>query len=321
MERNNPSQILAVPLELVGERLDKALSLISEIGSRNRAAQLVDQGKVLVNGKTEKVSYKLKAQDQIQISLPEPEPTNLVPLSMKLDILFEDKDLLVVNKPSGLVVHPAAGHAQDTLVNALIHHTDDFDMKFGDDRPGIVHRLDKDTSGVLVVAKNDFTQTALQEQFKARTVHRIYYAVCAGIPLRPEGRIESYLARHPVDRKRYASVRNGDGSIGKYAATNYWLLKKNPAGISLMKLKLETGRTHQIRVHLSEMGLPILGDPIYGGKKKISNAVKDIPRLALHAAELGFSHPRTGAQLSFKVPWPDDFTFLIRQWGFDEGLS
>lgn len=309
-----------MPIELVGERLDKALSLVVEIGSRNRAAQLVDQGKVLVNGKQEKVSYKLRANDELQISLPEPEPTHLVPMSMALDVLYEDKDLLVVNKPPGLVVHPAAGHAQDTLVNALIHHTDDFDMKFGDERPGIVHRLDKDTSGVLVVAKNDFTQTALQEQFKARSVHRIYYAVCAGIPLRPEGRIESYLARHPVDRKRYASIRNGDGSQGKYAATNYWQLRKNNSGLTLIKLKLETGRTHQIRVHLSEAGLPIVGDPIYG-KKKLSSAVKDVPRLALHAAELGFAHPRTGANLNFKVPWPDDFVFLLRQWGFDEGLS
>lgn len=307
-------------MELVGERLDKALGLVVEVGSRSRAAVLIDQGKVLVNGKSEKASYKLRANDQIQISLPEPEPTHLVPLSLKLDILFEDRDLLVVNKPPGLVVHPAAGHAQDTLVNALIHHTDDFDMKFGDERPGIVHRLDKDTSGVLVVAKNDFTQTALQEQFKARTVHRIYYAVCAGIPLRPEGKIESYLARHPVDRKRYASVRHGDGTLGKYAATNYWQLRKNNSGLTLLKLKLETGRTHQIRVHLSEFGLPIVGDPIYG-KKKTSNAVKDVPRLALHAAELGFVHPRTKANLSFKVPWPDDFILLLRSWGFEEGLS
>jgi 23S rRNA pseudouridine1911/1915/1917 synthase len=316
---------------MVGLRLDKALSLLPEIQSRSRAEALIEQGRVLVNDKLAKSSYALKGSDSVKINWPEPQTTELQPYYLKLEILFEDHDLLVVNKPAGLVVHPAAGHAQDTLVNALIAHTDDFHMKFGDERPGIVHRLDKDTSGVLVVAKNDQTQEQISNQFRARTVHRIYFAACLGLPARTEGMLQSFLARHPIDRKKFASVLGEDRRIlqeqknpppiGKWAVTRYQVLERSSQGISYLKLKLETGRTHQIRVHLSEMGNPIIGDHLYGADKKLKSissshlreTLSQFPRFALHAAELGFQHPRTHQNLSFSVPWPEDLRPTLQE--------
>jgi len=309
--------------EMIGQRLDKALSLIPEIQSRSRAEYLIDKGLILLNGKSVKASYKVQAEDQIQISIPDPESSKIEPLHLKLDILFEDEDIIVVNKPAGLVVHPAAGHQQDTLVNALVAHTDQLAMKFGEDRPGIVHRLDKETSGVLVVAKNDFAQEKLSAQFKAREIHRIYYALTMGTPAKLEGVIQSYLARHPQDRKRYASVIGTDRKVirsqednpgvGKWAVTHYKVLKRSLSGLSYLQLKLETGRTHQIRVHLSEVGAPIIKDDLYGAHKKLKSIkgnknielLQSAQRFALHAAELGFEHPRSKKNLQFKVPWPD----------------
>lgn len=314
---------------MIGLRLDKALSLIPEISSRSRAEYLLDQKRVLVNGEICKSSYKIETGDEFEISLPEVVPSGLNTLDMKLDILFEDKDVIVINKPAGLVVHPAAGHAHDTLVNALVGHTKDLSMKFGEDRPGIVHRLDRDTSGLLVVAKNDKAHEHLAQQFKIRSVHRSYLAVCIGVPARTSGVIESFLGRHPIDRKRYSSVLDRDKKIirdrdaepptGKWAVTRFEVIKRLPSNITYLKLKLETGRTHQIRVHLSEIGLPIIGDETYGADKKIKNIhntqfrdiAKSFPRFALHAAELGFEHPTTGEQLSFKVPWPEDLAPLL----------
>lgn len=316
---------------MIGLRLDKALSLIPEIGSRSRAEYLLNQERILVNGLACKSSYKIKKDDWFEIDLPEATPSTLQPLDIKLDILFEDKDLIVINKPAGLVVHPAAGHAHDTLVNALIGHTKDLSMKFGEDRPGIVHRLDRDTSGVLVVAKNDKAHENLAQQFKSRSVHRTYLAACIGTPARTEGVIESFLARHPVDRKRYSSLqdderkvirdKNYEPEIGKWAVTRFNVIKRLPSGISYLQLKLETGRTHQIRVHLSEMGLPIVADDLYGADKKIKNIqnsqfkeiVKTFPRFALHASELGFQHPSTDENMFFKVPWPEDLAPLLKK--------
>jgi 23S rRNA pseudouridine1911/1915/1917 synthase len=318
--------------EMIGLRLDKALVLRSEITTRSRAAHLIENGLVQVNSKLAKASTVLKAQDKIVITLPEPEPTELVPYDFPLDILFEDEDLIVINKPSGLVVHPAAGHFQDTLVNALLFHTKNLSMKFGEQRPGIVHRLDKETSGILVVAKNDQAHENLTRQFKARTIHRIYFCICMGVPRPPKGVIESYLARHPTDRKRYASLmtperkiqttREPEPTFGKWAVTHYETLKSH-SGLSLCRLKLETGRTHQIRVHLSEKGTPIVGDTLYGADKKIKSIesqklqaeLKDLDRFLLHAAELGFAHPKTGQDLYFQQPWPADISALIQKWG------
>lgn len=309
--------------EMVGARLDKALSFVELVGTRSRAEFLIDGGCVRVNQKEVKSSYRLKASDILEISIPQTPPTTITPFALKLDILFEDKDILVVNKPAGLVVHPGAGHSQDTLVNALVAHTPDLAMKFGEDRPGIVHRLDRNTSGILVVAKNDFSQENLSQQFRQRTVHRIYYAIALGLPPKPNGVIQSFLARHSLDRKRYASIVGADNQIiraatatptfGKWAVTHYKVLKTHPSGISYLQLKLETGRTHQIRVHLSEMGCPILADDTYGALRKLKSLrgyhsqdlAKSAARCALHAAELGFLHPRLQTPLSFKVDWPD----------------
>jgi 23S rRNA pseudouridine1911/1915/1917 synthase len=320
------------PDEMLGLRLDKALALRSEIETRSRASYLIEEGLVSVNGRIGKASLLLKAGDQIEIQLPEPVPTELIPYDFPLDILFEDEHLIVINKPSGLVVHPAAGHAQDTMVNALLHHTKDLSMKFGEQRPGIVHRLDKETSGLLVVAKNDQAHEKLTQQFKERSIHRIYYAVCIGAPKPAKGSVQSYLARHPTDRKRYASLLGSDRkvqstklpepSFGKWAVTHYDLLKTN-SGLSYCKLKLETGRTHQIRVHLSEKGSPIAGDLLYGAdkktksieSKKVQSEIKDLNRFLLHAAELGFTHPVTGKELMFTQEWPEDILALLKAWG------
>lgn len=319
-----------------GQRLDKALALLTEVGTRSRASHLIDSGSVLVNHKIAKASLVVKENDLIVISLPPPTPQTLLPYELKLDVLFEDEDLIVINKPSGLVVHPAAGHEQDTLVNALLAHTKNLSMKFGEERPGIVHRLDKETSGIIVVAKNDFTHEALTKQFKERSTHRIYFAVSLGTAKNFAGTIKSFLARHPTDRKRYASVLGEDRkplqdpndppTFGKWAVTHYEVIERK-SGLSYMRLKLETGRTHQIRVHLSENGLPIAGDSLYGADKKVKTIearqtqedLKLLSRFLLHAAELGFTHPRTNERMNFKVDWPEDILFLIKKWGLRHG--
>lgn len=290
-----------------GLRLDRWLATLDFIPSRSRASELIDRGLVTLNGKTLKASYKVAPGTSIQIELPPVTDGALTPLEAPLDILFEDEDLIVVNKPSGLVVHPAAGHAQDTLVNILLHHAKDLSMGFHERRPGIVHRLDRDTSGVLVVAKNDETHHDLSVQFKEKTVHRIYWAVAAGEFKPAQGIVRSNLARHPGDRKRFASSGT---NAGKNAVTHYRAIQRVDL-FTWVECRLETGRTHQIRVHLSELGHPIAGDPIYGGKYK-----KAAPRLMLHACELGFVHPRSRARLTFKEPWPDQALKFLSDAGF-----
>lgn len=324
-------QIEVVP-EMVDLRLDKALALHPEIQTRSRAAYLIDAGAVTINQKSVKASYAVKATDKIEVSLPEPQSSELIPYDFPLNIIFEDADLIVLNKPAGLVVHPAAGHEQDTLVNALLAHTKDLSMKFGEERPGIVHRIDKETSGLLVIAKNDFTHENLTQQFKERSTHRIYFAVCVGTAKNLSGTFRSFLARHIGDRKKYASVLGEDKrplqdpssapEVGKWAVTHYEVLARQK-GLSYLKLKLETGRTHQIRVHLSENALPIAGDILYGADKKIKSIesrhvqdeIKKLARFLLHAAELGFTHPRTQERLSFQSPWPSEDLEKIKSWG------
>jgi 23S rRNA pseudouridine1911/1915/1917 synthase len=340
LKENKPasSYIVVVPSEeMLGLRLDKALSLLSEIVTRSRAENLIERGLVFVDQKPGKSSQKISGKENIVIHFPEATPSKLQPLERALDIVFEDSDLLVINKPAGLVVHPAAGHAQDTLVNMLLHHTKDLSMKFGENRPGIVHRLDRDTSGLLVVAKNDFAHENLALQFKNKTSHRIYNAVCFGIPPVKSGVIQSFLARSPMDRKKYASVMDRHRKIirtlaishllekpeGKWAVTHYQVLRSS-YDFSYLQLKLETGRTHQIRVHLSELGYPLVADPIYCSAerriKQMKNAeirgkAQAISRLALHASELGFSHPRSGKPLLFKQDWPQEMRAAIRTLG------
>jgi 23S rRNA pseudouridine1911/1915/1917 synthase len=308
------------------QRLDRYLGQHEKIGSRSRASQLIEQGLIHVNGKAAKASHPVKDGDQIVVKIPQtPKTTDLQPLDIKLDVVFEDDDLIVINKPAGLVVHPAAGHAHDTLVNALINHTDTLSMGFNELRPGIVHRIDRDTSGLLVVAKNDFAHTSLASQFKQKSTHRIYWAVVYGCYSEKSGTFKSTLARHPTDRKKFASTKKD----GKLAVTHYQQLACYKKELSWLELRLDTGRTHQIRIHVSESGHPIVGDSLYGGGtnrlKSIKNSdvkdiIKSLPRFALHACELGFTHPRTEAPMLFKIDWPSDLDPLVSLLGFKKKI-
>jgi 23S rRNA pseudouridine1911/1915/1917 synthase len=319
-----------IPENLEGQRLDKALASHPLIGSRSKAAQLIENGSVHKKQSATKIKASMIARtgEEYQIVLPPPEPVELIPLDLDLDIVFEDEHLLVINKPAGLVVHPAAGHAQDTLVNALIHKIENFSMGFGEKRPGIVHRLDKDTSGLLVVAKNDGVQAHLVSQFKARTVSRLYRAIVLGVPKKKEDVIESLLARHPKQRKKFASVRanTGSASTGKKAITHYKTIRTYSTELSLLECRLKTGRTHQIRIHMSELGHPLVGDKLYGNSSRenklrpalIKDEVLALDRLGLHAAELGFIHPVSGKDLFFRAPWPKDLLSLLKVLGWSD---
>lgn len=303
-------------------RLDKWLVAQATGLSRNHIVHLIDNGHVFVNQKTVKSSYVVRLKDVIELDIPETQTSGvLVPLDAPLDIKYEDDDLVVINKPSGLVVHPAAGHEQDTLVNILLHHIKNLSMK-NENRPGIVHRIDKETSGLLVIAKNDFTHEKLSEQFKNKTTHRLYYAITEGVFKKSKDILSSYLIRNPNDRKKYCSlkvnsqilrVNQGDLEQGKWAVTEYKVLKSAQKK-NLVELRLQTGRTHQIRVHLSEIGHPIVGDVTYGYSVK-KQKENNLTRFYLHAAELGFVHPRTGEALNFSVPWPAEDQAQMASWG------
>ncbi len=308
--------------EFVGQRLDRVLTSLPQISSRSYAQDLIGKKLVTVNQKEARSSLALKLNQVIEVVLPKVASTELVPYNFKLDIIFEDDDLIVVNKPSGLVVHPAAGHEQDTLVNALLYHTTQLSMK-NEMRPGIVHRIDKETSGLLVVAKNDFTHEALAEQFKNKETHRVYYALVFGNISKKKATIQSYLARHPSDRKRYASLRYNNQIIhefsddiqdGKWAVTHYDNIAQS-SGMTYIKLKLETGRTHQIRVHMSEQRHSLFGDITYGYSVQKYKEEK-LNRFYLHASELGFIHPKNNNTLLFKANWPEADQKKILSYGF-----
>lgn len=317
---------LIVTSELNDLRIDKALATVERIGTRSQAARLLQQGLVRIAGKVLKPSYLTQVGDEIDIEIPIAMTTELIPYEFKLAVPYEDDDLLVVDKPAGLVVHPAYGHAQDTLVNALLHHTSELSQGFNERRPGLVHRIDKDTSGLLVIAKNEEAQRFLAMQFQNKTTHRLYRALVYGKFAKDSGRIESHLRRHPDDRKRVASTKMNEDGVqeGKLAVTHYQVAAYHPTGISLVELKLETGRTHQIRVHLSESGHPIVGDSTYGADSRVKSLksvhlrkmIELLPRFALHAVELGFVHPRTKETMRFRAPWPQDLMPLIEHCGF-----
>jgi 23S rRNA pseudouridine1911/1915/1917 synthase len=317
---------LTISPELNDLRIDKALATLNKVATRSQAARLIQQGLVRMSGKVLKPSYLTVTGDIIDIEIPITMTSVLVPYDFKLVVPYEDDDLLVVDKPAGLVVHPAYGHAQDTLVNALLNHTSELSQGFNEQRPGLVHRIDKDTSGLLVIAKNEEAQRFLAMQFQNKTTHRLYRALVFGKFNEPVGKIASYLRRHPDDRKRVASTPlNADGtSEGKLAITHYRVIETHPTGITLVELRLETGRTHQIRVHLSENGHPVVGDNTYGAGKRVKTLkpvhlrkmIEELPRFALHAMELGFVHPRTKATMKFRAPWPKDLMPLIEHCGF-----
>lgn len=321
---NNKFKI-AVNESQAGLRLDRYLFDSGVVPSRNRAAQLIDMGLVSVNGSViKKSSTKVATGDVIDGTLPsETETTELLPLALDLDIVHDDGDVCVINKPSGLVVHPAAGHAQDTLVNALVYQIDNLSMGFGEHRPGLVHRLDKDTSGLLVVAKNDRAQEFLARQFKDKSVHRVYKALVYGHPTEDGGTIVSHLIRHPVDRKKFCSEKVHPESVpkGKRAVTHFQVEKRLACGLSLVSCRLETGRTHQIRVHMFEKQHGIVGDTIYNSSGRLNNLksanlrklIQQLPRIALHAEQLGFIHPTTGQEMRFQTDWPDDMNELLSQ--------
>jgi 23S rRNA pseudouridine1911/1915/1917 synthase len=283
-------------------RLDAYLAAAHPDVSRSRWKQLIEDGHVALNGApVRKPNTALAAGDELRCTLPDPTPAGLVASDIPLAILYEDADLIVLNKPAGLVVHPAPGHASDTLVNALLHHCSDLQGIGGELRPGIVHRLDKDTSGVLVVAKNEQAVANLVAQFSAHTVEKEYLALVWGAPRKSSGAIELPIGRHPVHRKKMAVV-----SKGRPAVTRYETLAAMPLA-SLLRVCIETGRTHQIRVHLAHLGHPVVGDTTYGRARRGLPEGLSIPRQMLHARRLKIAHPRDGRPLEFTAPPPADF--------------
>jgi 23S rRNA pseudouridine1911/1915/1917 synthase len=300
---------LTVGPALRGERLDRAIASTLPELSRSRVQALLEAGRVRIDGRPGRAALRLKGGEAVEVFVPPPEPAIPEPEDLPLTVLHQDRDLLVLDKPAGLVVHPAAGHARGTLVNALLHHVSGLSGVGGVLRPGIVHRLDKETSGCLVVAKNDAALGALQRSFQERTVEKTYLALVHGHPA-ATGRLATLHARHPRDRKRFT----GRAMTGKPAVTT-WRVRTLLHGAALLEVGLETGRTHQIRVHLSEMGHPLLGDALYGGTRKGDARVRAVQqrlgRQALHAWRLAFPHPRTGRPLRCEAPIPRDLAEAI----------
>ena len=294
-----------VPAELAGQRLDAALAKLEPALSRAQLRKLVESGRVTVGGAVVKPAHKLRAGDEIAGELPEAPARELAAEALPLAVLYEDDDVLVIDKPAGLVVHPAPGHAGGTLVNALLHHSEQLSAAGGADRPGIVHRLDKDTSGVLVVARNDAAHASLAAQFKVHSVLREYLALVRGLPRTASGTIAAAIGRHPGDRKRMSTRAR----VGR-AAVTHWRVERRLRGAALLRVRLETGRTHQVRVHLASIGHPVLGDRVYGGRRAASDRLAPA-RQALHAAVLGFRHPRSGAELRFESPLPPDLAAAL----------
>lgn len=317
-----------VPHEAQGVRLDQFLARFevsvddeppevasdatAQLGglSRSRIQRLIDSGWVQVEGRPGRSSLRLQAEQVVTVRLPPAQPPEVKAEALPLDILYEDADVVAVNKAPGMVVHPGPGHAHGTLVNALLAHCQDLSGVGGVLRPGIVHRLDRGTSGVVVVAKNDAAHEGLALQFARREVRKLYYAYVRGAPQPPEGRIETPFGRHPRDRKRFS----GRVAHGKVAITHYRTLALTPQA-AFLAVRIETGRTHQIRVHAAEAGFPILGDPLYGrglrrGPLGGQMAAAQLERQALHAAFLGVVHPRTGAPLSLRAPMSVDLKAL-----------
>lgn len=312
-----------VPGDLTGVRLDKAAVALYPDLSRARLQTLIEAGDLRLNGQMAAASAKVKVGDQLALTLPAAAPAIPQAQDIALDIVYEDGDLLVLNKPPGLVVHPGAGHADQTLVNALLHHCGDSLSGIGGvKRPGIVHRLDKDTSGLMLVAKNDHTHQDLSAQLQARTVSRTYWAVVVGQPVPARGTVDLPIGRHPTHRQKQAISRQG-----RPARTHYAIARTYSPKLALIQCKLETGRTHQIRVHMAALKCPLLGDPLYGAQRTSLLAalrtapvedsarierILDYGRQALHARELAFIHPRTGVEMLFVTDTlPADFGGLL----------
>ena len=313
----NETQIYDIQSDQRGTRLDRFLINATEGISRTYLQRLIRDGDVTVNGKVAKApSYVLRDGDKVCLTLPPPRPLDTVqPELISLDILHEDSHLIVLNKPAGMLVHPAIGVNVGTLVNALLAHCTDLSGIGGVERPGIVHRLDKDTSGVLVVAKTDVVHRELSVQFEAHSITRQYVAVVCGAPTKTTGTIDARIARSRRDRRRMTTVETG----GRHAVTHYAVLERYPK-FAFVQLTLETGRLHQIRVHLQHIGHPVVGDAVYGGEQRALNdadtsdlkhALSRLKRQALHARLLGFEHPATGEHLTFSAPMPKDMQQVV----------
>lgn len=293
-----------ISLEQKGRRLDRFLSSIAELNlSRSQVQKLIEDEQVAVNKKSAKPSYKIKLDDRVKVVIPPPRELEVQPENIPLDIVYEDDDLIVVNKPKGMVVHPAPGNYSGTLVNALLYHCKSLASLGAPLRPGIVHRLDKDTSGLLVVAKNDFAYQALARQVKDRTMERTYVALVQGVIKNNEGVIEARMGRHPIHRKKMAVIEN---QKSREAITYYRVLERFDK-YTLVEVKIKTGRTHQIRVHLSHIGHPVVGDKTYGRKKEEFAVSGQL----LHAKKMGFIHPRTGEQVSFEREVPAEMREIL----------
>jgi len=293
-----------VGAEDAGERIDKFITdSVGEPVSRTMVQQWIRSGNVTVNDETVKANYKIQEHDHIRLRIPEPEPLEVVPEPIPLDVVYEDQDVIVVNKPRGMVVHPAPGHYSGTLVNALLHHCRDLSGINGMLRPGIVHRIDKDTSGLVMAAKNDKAHAGLADQLKNHTVTRKYIALVHGNIAHDVGTVDAPIGRDAKDRKLFTVTERNS----KRAVTHFSVMERF-GNFTLLELQLETGRTHQIRVHMKYIGHPLVGDPLYGpsGSKKAG-----IRGQALHAATLGFRHPRDGTYLEFAAPLPADMERLL----------
>ena len=299
--------LLRASEESKNQRLDAFLASSLDGLTRSQATRLIESGEVAVNGKTAGKSYKLAGGEDIAVTLPEPEPVEAVPQDIPLDVVYEDADVIVVNKPSGMVVHPAPGHPDGTLVNALLYHcAGTLSGVGGALRPGIVHRIDRDTSGLLIVAKNDFAHQSLSAQLADRSLSRVYEAVVHGGFRADSGTVNAPIGRHPVDRKRMAVTEKNS----RHAVT-HWEVIERYAGFTHIRCKLETGRTHQIRVHMAHIGHPLLGDMVYGAGKP----EKGLEGQCLHARTLKFIHPRTGEHMELTSPLPEYFTAVLARLG------
>jgi 23S rRNA pseudouridine1911/1915/1917 synthase len=288
-------------------RLDSFVAGETEL-SRTQSQRMIREGSILLNGKSVKPNAVVTSGDVVDIAYPDPVATDVLPENIPLDIIFEDEDLVVINKPQGMVVHPSAGHESGTLVNALLYHIQDLSGIGGELRPGIVHRIDRMTSGLLVVAKNDASHRALSDQFRDHSAHRSYAALVDGNIREDSGTITAPLARHPVDRKRMAIVQSGREAV------THWRVAARYGQYTLLQIELETGRTHQIRVHLSSIHHPVSGDEVYGREKKPFGLAGQ----ALHGYRLTFRHPKSGEQQVFYAPLPDYFMLALQKAGEQE---
>ena len=291
--------------DIPGERLDAFLARCADNLTRSAAQKLIEEGQVTRNGKPGKKNDKLNMGDAVEYTIPEPREVDIRPTEMALEIVYEDEDVLVINKPKGLVVHPAAGHQDDTLVNGLLYAMgDSLSGINGELRPGIVHRIDKDTSGLLAVAKNDLAHTMLASQLKDHSMHRVYDAIVCGSFREDSGTVDAPIGRHPSDRKKMCVIQRNSKE-----AVTHWEVVRRYRGYTHIRCRLETGRTHQIRVHMAHIGHPILGDTVYGHKK----AELGLDSQCLHAGTLCFSHPRDGRPVMVFAPLPDYFTKVIEK--------